>query len=65
MNVSIKIEGDSREVRDLITHIRTNPRYVRYSYAKYSFTPDKDTVEFVFENHAGGGAVWSELQSSS
>jgi hypothetical protein len=56
MNLTLKIEGDSKVVRDFIQYIRMDERYVFYSCAKYLFSPEGDQVEFVFARREAGGA---------
>jgi hypothetical protein len=56
MNLTLRIEGDSKVVRDFIHYIRMDERYVFYFRAKYLFSPEKDQVEFVFARRKADGA---------
>lgn len=60
MNLTLKIEGDSKVVRDFIRYICMDERYVFYSQAKYLFSPEGDLVEFVFAGREAGGADTDE-----
>jgi hypothetical protein len=53
MELRLKIEGDSKVVRDFIQYIRMDDRYAIYASAKYVFSPKKDQVEFVYSGSEG------------
>jgi hypothetical protein len=60
MNLTLKIEGDSKVVRDFIRYIRMDEKYVFYSRAKYLFSPEGDQVEFIFAGREAGGVNTDE-----
>ncbi|WP_028776705.1 hypothetical protein [Shimazuella kribbensis] len=60
MDLTLKIEGGSKAVRDFIHYIRMDKRYTFYSHAKYLFSPMRDQVELVFTGGDDGGAGTDE-----